>query len=47
MAKKQKTKKSHIAEDTVKGVLEITRSGLAYVVTGDPEGDVLVRPAGL
>ena len=46
MAKKQKIKKEKVGENTAKGVLEITRSGLAYVVTGDPEGDVLVRPAG-
>ncbi len=46
MAKKQKNSRQKVGEDTAKGVLEITRSGLAYVVTGDTEGDVLVRPAG-
>lgn len=46
MAKKEKARKQKAADHTAKGVLEITRSGLAYVVTGDPEGDVLVRPAG-
>ncbi len=46
MAKKQKTTKSnHSGAGMAKGVLEITRSGLAYVNTGEPEGDVLVRPA--
>ncbi len=46
MAKKQKeSKKKNNSEGTAKGVLEITRSGLAYVITGEPEGDVLVRPA--
>jgi ribonuclease R len=45
MSKKQKEKKKQSSADIAKGVLEITRSGLAYVVTGDTEGDVLVRPA--
>lgn len=45
MAKKQKTSKKKNGGDTAKGILEITRSGLAYVNTGEPEGDVLVRPA--
>ena len=45
MAKKQKSAKKSKAAQTAKGILDITRSGLAYVSTGDPEGDVLVRPA--
>jgi ribonuclease R len=28
----------------VRGKLEITRSGIGYVVTGEEGGDVLVRP---
>jgi ribonuclease R len=44
MAKKQKAKNKKSASDMVKGVLEITRSGLAYVITGEPHGDVMVRP---
>lgn len=43
MAKKQK--KHTTGADTIKGVLEITRSGLGYVLATDGEGDVLVRPA--
>ncbi|MCU0403788.1 MAG: ribonuclease R, partial [Chitinophagaceae bacterium] len=45
MAKKQKSGKNKNSQETAKGVIEITRSGLAYVITGDPGGDVLVRPA--
>ncbi|HSK11965.1 MAG TPA: RNB domain-containing ribonuclease, partial [Phnomibacter sp.] len=47
MSKKQKKNKrtSSSSSETAKGVLEITRSGLAYVNTGEPDGDVLVRPA--
>lgn len=41
----KKNKKKHSRSlDTVKGVLEITRSGLGYVLADDGEGDVLVRP---
>lgn len=46
MAKDKKNrKKASGTHKTTKGILEITRSGLAYVNTGEPEGDVLVRPA--
>jgi ribonuclease R len=45
MAKNKKSKRKQSSENTAKGILEITRSGLAYVNTGEPEGDVLVRPA--
>jgi ribonuclease R len=43
--KKESDKKRKSKADLVKGVLEITRSGLAYVNTGDDGGDVLIRPA--
>jgi ribonuclease R len=46
MAKHKKARhKQSNGGGTAKGILEITRSGLAYVNTGEPEGDVLVRPA--
>jgi len=40
MSKKQGKKK----EKEVKGVLEITRSGMGYVIVDDRETDVLIRP---
>lgn len=45
MAKKNKNKhsKGHDAH-ALKGTLEITRSGLGYVVISDGTGDILVRP---
>lgn len=44
MSKKHKSSKKQDT-DVVKGVLEITRSGVGYVVTnGDGEGDIFVRP---
>jgi ribonuclease R len=46
--KKHKKKQGHSGSrgghDAVKGVLEITRSGVGYVVVEDGQGDVLVRP---
>lgn len=45
MAKKEKKKSRSTGTITTKGTLDITRSGLAYVSTGDSDGDVLVRPA--
>jgi ribonuclease R len=45
MAKKEKKKSRSTGTATTKGTLEITRSGLAYVNTGESDGDVLVRPA--
>ena len=46
--KKKKKKKSsyHPIHDghTLQGLLEITRSGIGYVVVADGKGDVLVRP---
>jgi len=45
MSKKHKPGREKKEEiDSTKGVLEITRSGIGYVVVEDEEGDVLVRP---
>lgn len=41
---KKKKKKGPMAEGTLKGVLDITRSGVGYVIIPDMETDVLVRP---
>lgn len=44
---KSSKKKKHTTEvkpNTVKGSLEITRSGIGYVVVGDGKEDVVVRP---
>ncbi len=45
--KKKKKKQSYNAihdEHTLQGLLEVTRSGIGYVVIADGKGDVLVRP---
>ncbi len=42
--KKNKTTKNTQGQTTVKGTLEITRSGIGYVLIEDKSGDVLVRP---
>ena len=42
--KKNKTTKHTHHITTVKGTLEITRSGIGYVLIEDKSGDVLVRP---
>jgi ribonuclease R len=42
--KKNKTTKHTHMQTTVKGTLEITRSGIGYVLIEDKSGDVLVRP---
>ena len=43
--KKNKKKHNHSSShSSAKGVLEITRSGIGYVLADDGEGDVLVRP---
>ncbi len=42
--KKNKTTKQTHNQTTVKGILEITRSGIGYVLIEDKSGDVLVRP---
>ena len=45
MSKKHKPEKANKQEQrSEKGILEITRSGIGYVVVKDQEGDVLVRP---
>lgn len=47
MSKKHKPsrrKKHEGDDDTLKGRLEITRSGIGYVVTGEEGKDILVRP---
>ncbi len=41
---KQKSKSKITAQQTLKGKLEITRSGMGYVIVENTEGDVLVRP---
>ncbi|MDP1842678.1 MAG: ribonuclease R [Sediminibacterium sp.] len=41
---KQKQKAKVIAVQTIKGKLDVTRSGMGYVVVDDQSGDVLVRP---
>ena len=42
--KKNKNKNKTPHAQVVKGVLDITRSGIGYVVVSDNSGDVLVRP---
>jgi ribonuclease R len=41
--KKEKAKRS-VGADSVKGVLDITRSGMGFVVLGEGAEDVLIRP---
>lgn len=41
---KPKKKKGFIDQDSLKGVLDITRSGVGYVVIPNNAGDILVRP---
>lgn len=41
---KQKSKSKITAQQTLKGKLEVTRSGMGYVIVENVEGDVLVRP---
>ena len=42
--KKQKDKNKKQHTQTLSGLLEITRSGLGYVITNDGQGDIVVRP---
>jgi ribonuclease R len=42
-SKKKKEKKSY-SDKTLKGVLDITRSGMGFVVVGKEQTDILVRP---
>ena len=41
---KQKSKSKITAQLTLKGKLEVTRSGMCYVIIENVEGDVLVKP---
>jgi ribonuclease R len=41
---KQKSRAKVAAQLTLKGKLEVTRSGMGYVIVENVEGDVLVRP---
>lgn len=41
---KSKKRKSFTDQDTLKGVLDITRSGVGYVVIPNADSDILVRP---
>lgn len=41
---KSKKKRSFTDQDTLKGVLDITRSGVGYVVIPNADSDILVRP---
>ncbi len=41
---KQKQKAKIITVQTIKGKLDVTRSGMGYVIVEDQSGDVLVRP---
>ncbi len=43
-ASKKKKEKKHVAERDLKGVLDITRSGMGFVKVQDVEVDILVRP---
>src|SRR2546430_266667 len=42
---KKKKKKAASSQHTVKGVLDITRSGIGYVIVENLPNDILVRPA--
>lgn len=46
MGRKNSKKKTHKIQgnETLKGTLDITRSGIGYVIVTDASGDVLVRP---
>ena len=42
--KKQKQKQKSVTAQLLKGKLDVTRSGMGYVVIDNGSGDVLVRP---
>ena len=42
--KKEKHKHKKHATQSLSGMLDITRSGLGFVITSDGEGDIIVRP---
>lgn len=44
MKRKNKSSRKKNSSDVLSGTLEITRSGLGYVVVADGSGDVMVRP---
>lgn len=43
-ATKKKKEKKHVSERDLKGVLDITRSGMGFVKVQDVEVDILIRP---
>jgi len=43
-ASKKKKEKKHVSERDLKGVLDITRSGMGFVKVQDVEVDILIRP---
>src|SRR5574339_582560 len=45
MSKKQHKKKKQHGSDTLKGTLDITRSGMGFVIVADNKEDILVRPS--
>src|SRR5436190_9505737 len=45
MSKKEKKKSNKQHEKLLKGVLEVTRSGMGYVIIEGIEKDILVRPS--
>ncbi len=45
MSKKQHKKKKQHGPDTLKGTLDITRSGMGFVIVADNKEDILVRPS--
>lgn len=44
MPKNSKKKKQKAAQETYKGVLDITRSGMGFVIVDNKEADIMVRP---
>lgn len=44
-SKKKKNKNREAAGQMLKGVLDITRSGMGFVIIPDTEGDILIRPS--
>ncbi|HJU45730.1 MAG TPA: hypothetical protein VJ647_03055, partial [Chitinophagaceae bacterium] len=44
MPKNSKKKKQKVGQDTYKGVLDITRSGMGFVIVDDKDADIMVRP---
>ena len=43
-SKKQKIKSRPLAGKLLKGILDITRSGMGFVIVENSETDVLIRP---